>query len=80
MTAVQVIKSNGRIRNFKMSVETYHDMVSSYSGLCLQCGSEKNGDTEPDAENYSCEDCEADEVFGPENLLVSGIILIKDEE
>jgi len=38
-------------------------------GLCLICGSEQDG-CEPDAENYTCEHCGAEQVFGAEGLLI----------
>jgi len=38
-------------------------------GFCLICGNEAGG-VEPDAENYECEACGADQVFGAEELLM----------
>jgi hypothetical protein len=37
-------------------------------GFCLICGQERGG-CEPDARNYECESCGADQVFGAEELL-----------
>jgi hypothetical protein len=37
-------------------------------GFCLICGAEASG-VEPDAENYECEACGSDQVFGAEQLL-----------
>lgn len=39
-------------------------------GFCLICGNEQDG-CEPDAENYACESCGAEQVFGAEQLLIS---------
>lgn len=39
-------------------------------GFCLLCGVEAGG-VEPDATNYKCEACGADQVFGAEELLLS---------
>ena len=39
-------------------------------GLCLICGVEADG-VEPDACNYTCEACGAEQVFGCEELLLS---------
>jgi transcription elongation factor Elf1 len=38
-------------------------------GFCLICGNEASG-VEPDAENYECENCGAEQVFGAEELLM----------
>jgi hypothetical protein len=38
-------------------------------GFCLICGREHHG-IEPDAQNYTCESCGAEQVFGAEELLL----------
>jgi hypothetical protein len=38
-------------------------------GICILCGIETEG-VEPDARNYHCEACGADQVFGVEELLI----------
>jgi hypothetical protein len=38
-------------------------------GFCLICGEEAM-DCEPDARNYTCESCGAEQVFGAEELLL----------
>lgn len=38
-------------------------------GFCLICGNEAHG-VEPDARNYECEACGAEQVFGAEELLM----------
>jgi hypothetical protein len=38
-------------------------------GFCLVCGCEADG-VEPDARNYECEACGAEQVFGAEELLM----------
>lgn len=37
-------------------------------GFCLICGNEASG-VEPDAQNYTCEACGAEQVFGAQELL-----------
>lgn len=37
-------------------------------GFCLICGNEASG-VEPDAKNYTCEACGAEQVFGAQELL-----------
>jgi hypothetical protein len=38
-------------------------------GFCLICGLEADG-CEPDAQNYQCESCGAEQVFGCEELMM----------
>jgi hypothetical protein len=38
-------------------------------GFCILCGLEAQG-VEPDARNYVCESCGAEQVFGAEELLI----------
>jgi hypothetical protein len=38
-------------------------------GFCLICGSEHEG-CEPDARNYPCDSCGAEQVFGAQELLL----------
>lgn len=38
-------------------------------GFCLICGEEASG-VEPDARNYTCDNCGAEQVFGAEELLL----------
>jgi hypothetical protein len=38
-------------------------------GFCLSCGAE-HFECEPDAENYHCDDCGTDAVFGAEQILI----------
>ena len=46
-----------------------HAMSLDDPGLCLICGNEQ-GNTEPDAQNYKCEACGAEQVFGADELLL----------
>ena len=39
-------------------------------GFCILCGAEHSC-VEPDAENYKCESCGAEQVFGAEELLMA---------
>ena len=60
----------------KLSLEDLKELDSSYSGVCLQCGEWRHGDTEPDAENYPCEACGKNAVSGSHWLPYSDKILI----
>jgi hypothetical protein len=46
-----------------------HAMTLDNPGFCLMCGLEAFG-VEPDAENYKCESCGAEQVFGADQLLI----------
>ena len=39
------------------------------AGFCLKCGDDAYG-VEPDACNYECESCGAEQVFGAEEILL----------
>ena len=43
-------------------------------GYCRACAAEREG-TEPDAENYACDVCEQQQVFGAQQLLLMGEIV-----
>lgn len=60
----------------KMTMDDYNEKRESYDGICVACGEVKFGDCEPDAENYHCDNCDADAVQGIENLVVAGLIEI----
>ena len=38
-------------------------------GFCLACGAQR-GDCEPDAENYECDECGENEVFGAAQIIL----------
>ena len=40
-------------------------------GFCLACGSQQDN-CEPDASNYTCNECGERQVFGAEHILISG--------
>lgn len=49
-----------------------HNNSLDNPGLCLACGNEQDG-CEPDARKYECEACGCHEVYGAEELLLSGM-------
>jgi hypothetical protein len=54
-------------------LEEYGDLsnvLGSCEGICLDCGYIQPG-VEPDARNYICEDCGADQVFGIEDVIIT---------
>ena len=60
---------------FELTAEDYQDMDDCGEGRCLSCG-EQAYRVEPDARNYICDECGADEVFGASELLLMGNIEI----
>ena len=46
------------------------NMTLDNPGFCLICGAEVDG-VEPDAQNYECEACGAEQVFGADELLLT---------
>lgn len=72
-------KDGKRVTGWSMSEDSYHYLREEYSGLCRKCGETRDGDTEPDAENYRCDSCGTNNVSGVENLLVEGLIFIEEE-
>lgn len=62
----------------KMTSEEYLSHCEDYDGVCTQCGAIRYGDTEPDAEEYNCDECGLDAVQGIENAMIDGNIIIVD--
>jgi hypothetical protein len=63
------------MKNITVTEAEFAELNEEYGGFCLACGEQAYG-VEPDAENYSCESCGEDQVFGVEQLLVLGKINI----
>jgi hypothetical protein len=51
------------------AVERYNTTLDN-PGFCIVCGEEAMG-VDPDARNYRCESCGADQVFGAEELVLA---------
>ena len=62
---------------FKMSADEYDMMKEESGGYCLDCLTEASG-VEPDAREYTCEECSEPRVFGIEELLMMGLVEITD--
>lgn len=58
----------------KFTLEQIEEAMENYIGFCISCGAEREL-CEPDARNYQCFVCEADEVFGAEELVVMGLVI-----
>jgi len=64
-------------RTFEMSADEYWELREESAGFCLDCGTEAS-ECEPDAREYTCEECGAAQVFGIEELMMDGKIIITD--
>jgi predicted RNA-binding Zn-ribbon protein involved in translation (DUF1610 family) len=62
-----------KTRKFRLSENQYRNLCDEYGGYCISCGVEVSG-VEPDAREYTCEDCGAEQVYGIEELLVMGLV------
>ena len=60
---------------FELTAEEYQDMDDSSEGFCLSCGEIAYG-VEPDARNYTCDECGDTKVYGTSELLLMGNIEI----
>lgn len=56
----------------RVSMHKLKELEESYSGVCLSCGATRHGMTEPDAENYECDECGEHHVMGAHWLLFTG--------
>jgi predicted RNA-binding Zn-ribbon protein involved in translation (DUF1610 family) len=66
------------MKTIKMSEADFRMHRNDYNGICESCGAVRWGETEPDAEEYPCEECGEDTVTGIENALLGGIICITE--
>jgi hypothetical protein len=57
-----------------------HDAIDGDMGWCTTCQAFTRGNTEPDAENYPCEVCGEDSVFGAEQSLLCGLLPLSEDE
>lgn len=61
-------------QQFKPSFTEFQNVIEQDSnvGFCLACGCDADG-IEPDARKCHCEVCDADKVYGAEELLLMGL-------
>ena len=52
-----------------MTVDGFHEMRRTESGICLECGEEVFGGVEGDAQDNECPLCGANKVMGPAYLM-----------
>jgi hypothetical protein len=61
-----------------ISVEDYEEAADNYQGWCPDCQAFTRGETEPDAENYPCEECYGRNVCGAEQALLIGMFELEE--
>lgn len=71
-------KREGDRLTFCMTEEEYRVTRSEDGGLCVACGAEAFG-VEPDACNYPCGECNENQVYGVEELLLMGRVEIVEK-
>lgn len=67
-------KRKKQCATFHVSASEYHDRTT---GRCLSCRAEAFG-VEPDADGYECEACGEHNVYGLEELLLMGLVVVGD--
>ena len=61
----------------KLSMTEYREHSNSYDGYCTACKDiTRYGCTEPDAENYPCEECDENTAMGIEQAMIHGLIQV----
>jgi hypothetical protein len=53
-----------------MNEDKINDHIKNNDGVCIACGAMKYGCVEPDAINYTCEECGEGKVVGMETALM----------
>lgn len=57
----------------KLTENEYREHRNEYNGYCTECDDiGRWGCTEPDAENYECEECGESKAMGIDNALIMG--------
>jgi len=56
-----------------ITLEQFEQAQEDQSGFCTACGFEQ-ASCEPDAREYECEECGANDVYGAEELLIMGLV------
>jgi len=63
----------------EVTTDQYKEMLHDGGGYCRSC-KQKQWGVEPDARNVECEHCGQNRVFGIEELLVEGSLMICDSD
>lgn len=68
---------SNEMKRIEISQEDYLEYTRDYLGICIKCG-EVASEVEPDAEKYECQYCDECAVYGTEQALLEGFILITE--
>lgn len=60
-----------------LTIEEFQELQESNSGICTACGEISESFCEPDARNYLCDSCGKRQVYGMDELLLSGAITLR---
>ena len=61
---------------YTMSADDWQDMDNDSMGYCVNCNEFTTDCVEPDAQGYTCDDCEQPAVMGAQDALILGYIEI----
>lgn len=76
MESKSFINKRGQTRyKFELTEQEYVAHSEDNGGFCIACGDEAYG-VEPDARGYECEGCGEPKVYGAEELMMMGFIVI----
>lgn len=67
-----------KVLPFKMLEATYQHLDEESGGACVRCGGVQF-ETEPDARQYECEGCGQNGVYGFQELMMMGRIVLVDK-
>ena len=71
-------KSGEFVQRPVMTESEYRDATEAYEGFCIYCGETESG-IEPDAREYTCEGCGKHGVYGFEELLLMGYVVLMEK-
>lgn len=67
----------GKIIAKRFSLQELQHAAERYVGFCLACGADRDC-CEPDARRYPCDECELNQVYGAEELILMGRVKRKE--
>jgi len=61
-----------------MTIDEVWEESEAGSGYCVECGDLTRSCCEPDAEKYACPDCGALAVYGVEQAVLLGLLVVSE--
>lgn len=71
--------TKGGAAQYKPACTADEFLENDCMGFCLACGSEAYN-VEPDARRYTCETCQQPKVYGLQELMIMGLLVVESEE